>query len=239
MTREMDYNNGMLRPEELCEARLPMVLCVDVSSSMENAISYVAKAVNRFKTDICKDPKAAELVDVCAIAFNHTATVIQDWSPITQMKPVEMEAGGGTIMSAALKLAIQKLKEYTHVYERVGQQVRKPHLVILTDGMGDNIDAEAEEINRRTCEKKLLPFFLGVEGYDKATALKITGGKRVFELDKNIGYDFTGFFNVLAVSVKSFSVSAPGATPHIKEEDNPLAKKDCGVKVVDINELLS
>ena len=114
-----------------------------------------------------------------------------------------------------------------------------PYLIILTDGMGDNIDQISEEIRDRTNSKKMLPWFLGVSGYDKVTAGKITEGKRVFELTDENGYDFTDFFKVMEVSIKAVSTSAPGAKPVIKDEENPLNQEDCGVKVVNIDDWLS
>ena len=142
-------------------------------------------------------------------------------------------------MSAALREAVDKLKERGHLYEENGIEVRMPYLIILTDGKGDNIDKIAEEIRERTNSKKMLPWFLGISGYDKETAAKITEGKRVFELVDEKGYDFTDFFRVMEVSIKAVSTSAPGAKPVIKEEENPLNQEGCGVKVVNIDDWLS
>ena len=114
-----------------------------------------------------------------------------------------------------------------------------PYLIMMTDGMGDNIDAISDEIRQRTDDKKMLPWFLGVSGYDKETAAKITEGKRVFELVDETGFDFTDFFKVMEVSIKAVSTSAPGEKPTIKDEENPLKKESCGVKVANLDDWLS
>ena len=75
------------------------------------------------------------------------------------MRKVELSAGCGTNMSAALRKAVDKLRERGHLYENNGIEVRMPYLIILTDGMGDNIDQIAEEIRDRTNTKKMLPWF--------------------------------------------------------------------------------
>ena len=194
MKMNFNFNDGPLPPRNVCEPHMPVVILIDNSGSMfGQAISNVEKSVNRFAADICKDPKAADRVDICVMSFNESVTVLQDWCPITEMRKVELSAGGGTNMSAALRKAVDKLRERGHLYENNGIEVRMPYLIILTDGMGDNIDQIAEEIRDRTNSKKMLPWFLGVNGYDKTTAGMITEGKRVFELTDEKGYDFTDF----------------------------------------------
>lgn len=235
-----NFNDGPLPPNNMCEPHMPVELLIDRSGSMSGkAIRNVERAINRFAEDICKDPKAADRVDLCVLGFNDTVEVLQDWCPITEMKKFELTASGGTNMSEGLRVAVDKLRERGHLYEDNGIEVRIPYLIILTDGMGDNIDQIAEEIRERTKAKKMLPWFLGVSGYDKNTAAKITEGKRVFELTDEEGYDFTDFFKVMEVSIKAVSTSAPGAKPVIKDEENPLKKDDCGVKVVNIDNWLS
>ena len=240
MKMNFNFNDGPLPPRNVCEPHMPVVILIDNSGSMfGQAISNVEKSVNRFAADICKDPKAADRVDICVMSFNESVTVLQDWCPITEMRKVELSAGGGTNMSAALRKAVDKLRERGHLYENNGIEVRMPYLIILTEGMGDHIDQIAEEIRDRTTSKKMLPWFLGVNGYDKSTAGMITEGKRVFELTDENGYDFTDFFKVMEVSIKAVSTSAPGAKPVIKDEENPLNQKDCGVRVVNIDDWLS
>ena len=114
-----------------------------------------------------------------------------------------------------------------------------PYLIMITDGMGDNIDKVAEELRHRTETRRVRPWFLGVKGYDRKTAAKITSGERVFELTDENGFDFTDFFKVMEVSIKAVSLSAPGERPVIKDEDNPLMKEDCGVKVVKLDDWLA
>lgn len=238
MGMNFNFNDGPLPPENVCEPHMPVLIMADNSGSMEAAIENVKKSINRFRNDICKDPKAAERVEICVISFNGDVHILQDWCSITEMKSIELSAQGGTNMSAALRVAVDKLKERGHLYEKLGIEVRMPYLIILTDGKGNNINEIAEEIRERDHSNKMRTWFLGVPGYDKETAAKLTEGKRVFELvDKN-GYDFTGFFDVMEVSIKAVSTSSPGEKPVIKEDEDPLNQENCSVKVVDLSEWL-
>ena len=223
------------------EAHLPVLLLLDVSGSMfeHDAIKKVELAVNRFVDDICKDPNAEELVDICVVTFSGSPKVVHDWSGIREFKGITLTAAGGTNMSDALSFANEKIKERNGFYEDRGMEVRKPYLIILTDGKGNDIDSIAAEIRQRTADKKMLPWFMGVNEYDKETAAKITGGERVFELVDEIGYDFTDFFRVLEVSIKAASATSPGARVVIKDEENPLLEENCNLKVPDLNAWLN
>ena len=85
-----------------------------------------------------------------------------------------------------------------------------PYLILITDGYGGDITEIAEVIKKRTDDRKMKLWVLAVKGYDKATVAKLTDGKRVFELVDENGFDFSEFFDFMAVSVKAVSTSAPG-----------------------------
>lgn len=244
MEMNFNFNDGPLPPSNVCEPHQPILVAIDKSGSMGDLpgvpkISNVEKAINKFISDFNQDSKVSERIDFCLLSFNEKVTIEQDWVPIAQAKTVELTAGGGTNLSEALSVSVDKLRERGHVYEDYGIEVRMPYLIILTDGMGDDIDQISEVIRNRTRDNKMRPWFLGVKDYDKITAGKITGGDRVFELTDADGYDFTDFFKLMAVGIKAVSTSAPGAKPVIKDDENPLKQEDCGVKVVNIDDWLS
>lgn len=244
MGMNFNFNDGPLPPSNVCEPHQPILMAIDKSGSMGDLpgtpkISNVEKAINKFLSDLNQNSKVSERIDFCLLSFNEKVTIEQDWVPVAQAKTVELTAGGGTNLSEALSVSVDKLRERGHVYENNGIEVRMPYLIILTDGMGNDIDQISEVIRNRTRDNKMRPWFLGVKDYDKVTAGKITGGDRVFELTDADGYDFTDFFKLMAVSIKAVSTSAPGEKPVIKDDENPLKQEDCGVKVVNIDDWLS
>lgn len=236
-------DEGILAPECMNEAHLLVIIVIDKSGSMiGKPIDQVVRSINRFRQDICKDPNAAELVDICIIAFNDKAEIVQDWTSIKNMEPVKITADGCTNLSVALNMMQDKLKEREKYYRELGMGVRRPYAVLLSDGYdsyGNNIDPIAQNIRKRTKEKKLLPWFMGVPGYNKETAVKITGGPRVLELVDEKAYDFTGFFQVLEVSLKIESASAQTENVTIKDEDDPLQKEDCSVRAAKLESWLN
>ncbi len=238
MGMNFNFNDAPLPPENSCEAQMDVLFLIDKSGSMSGlAIKNVEKSINRAKEDICKAPKAAAGVRVCVLAFNDKVEVVQNWCPITEMRPVELSAGGGTNLSGALKFAMDKVREDTNLLSEIGVlEIKKPYVIILTDGHGDDIDQISAEYRERTKDGKMLPWFLGVHGYDKETAVKIMGENRpIFELVDEMGFDFTDFFDFMTVSIKAASTSAPGAKVHIKDEENPFKKEKCNVKLADVD----
>ena len=209
-----NYNFGdheELAPANINRPHMPILLDVDTSGSMSGlAIQSAVSSINRFAADICKDPKAAASVDIAVVSFNETARIEQNWRPITEMKQVNLTANGGTNLSGALDLGVKMLRERGNLYTDTGIEVKMPYLILITDGYGGDVSAVAEVIKKRTKDHKMKLWVLAVKGYDKATVAKLTDGKRVFELVDENGFDFSEFFDFMAVSVKAVSTSAPG-----------------------------
>lgn len=209
-----NYNFGdheELAPENINKPHMPILIDVDRSGSMSGAaIQNANRSINRFAADICKDSKAASSVDVAVVSFNESAQIEQNWRPITEMKPVELVASGGTNLASALDMGVNMLRERANLYADAGIEVKMPYLILITDGYGGDVTEIAEVIKKRINDRKMKLWVLAVRGYDKATVAKLTDGKRVFELVDENGFDFSEFFDFMAVSVKAVSTSAPG-----------------------------
>lgn len=209
-----NYNYGNyeeVAPENINESHMPVLIAGDISGSMVGLpIQNVNKSINRFAGDVCKDPKAAGRVDVAVIGFNDTPHIEQSWRPIVEMNQVNFVAGGGTNISASLEKGVKMLRERSHLYEDVGIEVKMPYPILITDGYGGDITEIAKIIKQRTADRKMKLWVLAVKGYEKESVTQLTDGKRVFELVNEDGYDFSEFFDFMAVSVKAVSTSAPG-----------------------------
>lgn len=236
-----NYNYGdyeEVAPENINEAHMPVIIVADVSGSMMGKpIEMLNKSINRFKDDVCKDPKAAGRVDVSIIAFNHSPRVEQNWRPITELNPVELIAEGGTNISDALDMAVDMLRNRSHLYEDNGTEVKMPWAILITDGFGGDVTSISERIKQRTDAHKMKLWVLGVKGYDKETVAKLTDGKRVLELVDEDGYDFSEFFDFMAVSVKAVSTSAPGQDKF--SVNHNIGKEGSSCKAPDLDDWLN
>lgn len=238
MSKNFNFNDyDPIPPENINKPHMPVLILCDTSGSMSGApIQNVNLSVNRFARDVCKDPKASGLVDVAVMSFNETPSIVQEFRPITELRAVEFSAGGGTNISAALEMAVQKLRERGHLYEDNGIEVKMPYIILITDGYGGDVTEIAKIINKRTADKKMQLWVLAVKGYHEETVAKLTDGKRVFELVNEDGYDFTEFFDFMAVSVKAVSTSSPDQQVHV---DSNVGQAGSNLRVPDLDAWLN
>lgn len=192
------------------EPHLACVLLLDTSGSMAGeAIESLNRGVSTFIEQTSMDEMAKKRVDVAIISFDDEPRVEMEFTPISQMQPVHLTAGGCTAMGAAINMAIDKVKERNRFYMSLGTQVYKPWIFMITDGAPtDDITAAAQRIQEEESKGKSgkLKFFaLGIRGYDKETLFRLTN--RVMELE---GTDFSGIFNWLSESMCAISVSRVG-----------------------------
>lgn len=192
------------------EPHMACVLLLDTSGSMYGEpIRRLNEAVSMFKEQTCMDELAKKRIDVAVIEFNDEARVVQDFVPLTQLQPVNLEAIGCTAMGKGINLAIDKVKERTHLYSTMGTPRLKPWIFMISDGAPtDDISAARERIieeESKGSNGRLKFWAIGVPGYSKEILTSLT--KRCIALDEA---NFTGIFNWLSESMVRLSDSEPG-----------------------------
>jgi len=197
------------------EPHLACVLLLDTSGSMSGSpIDSLNQALRDFKAQLSMDEMAQKRVDIAIIEFNSSARLVQDFTPISQMEPITLQATGLTAMGEGVNMAIDKVKERNQFYNSIGTPVFKPWIFMITDGAPtDDIESavkRVQEEERKGSHGKLKFFALGVPGYDSNTLHKFFKGavaKRVMELSDT---DFSGIFNWMSESMVAISVSRVG-----------------------------
>ncbi len=190
------------------EPHMALMFLVDTSGSMDGQpITELNNGLNRFKQQVCKDPKTKDILDISIIRFSTDWEIVQDFTPIEYMQPVNFEADGSTYMAEALHKSIELVNERSRFYRRSGTEPYKPWIVLISDGAPfDDIDSMATEINEMVDNDKLAFWSLAVPGANKDVLHKLSG-KRVLNL---ADYDFAGFFDWVNKSMRAVSVSSPG-----------------------------
>lgn len=198
------------------EHHMALLFLVDTSGSMNaqilgtnsSPIRELNNALNRFKAQVCMDEHTKDILDVAIVEFNDEYRVVQEFSPIEYMKPVELQAYGPTYMNGALEVAINMVTDRSRFYRRSGAEPYKPWIVLISDGapMDESIDEMARKVNTLVEEEKLAFWSLAVEGADLEVLHKLSG-RRVLKLD---GYDFAGFLDWANKSMRAVSQSSPG-----------------------------
>ncbi len=210
MQEQRSFNNEVPDIVSANEPHMALLLLLDTSGSMAGVpINELNNGVNRFKLEVCEDNTTRETLDVAIVEFNSNIRVVQEFVPIEHMRPVNLEAMGGTNMAPAIELAIDMVDEQARKYRRSGTEPYKPWILMISDGFADNIDEVAERIHRLESEQKLNFLSVGVEGYDSQTLHKLSRQKVM----KLRGYDFTTLFDWVNKSMRSISASSPGERP--------------------------
>jgi len=200
----------------LCDISGSMTLQVEQKS---RRIDLLNDALSSFPSAVCIDPKSARTLEVGIIAFDHDQLIVQPFTPVSQMlemnyKPLH-STGGGTKIAAAANFAVDMLDSHVkHLRDGNGVAVRKPWILMITDGRPEHDTAEelANAISRVKDmeEKGKLRFWsFGVGDFDSET-LKRLSGERAFALQ---GYNFSAMIDWVAKSMRAISVAAAGASP--------------------------
>lgn len=197
------------------EPHMACVLLLDTSGSMEgNAINSLNRAINDFREQTSMDELAQRRVDIAIIEFNDCARVVQEFTPLSQMQTVTLEAGGYTAMGEGINLAIDKVKERNRFYANMGTPCYKPWIFMITDGgPTDDVSVARQRISEEESKGtygKLKFWAVGVPGYNKNVLTSLT--KRCIALDEA---EFNGIFNWLSESMVAISVSRVGENPQL------------------------
>ena len=120
------------RIEATNEPHLACVLLLDSSGSMTGCIDNLNKAVSDFKTQVCKNEDSRNRVDVAVVEFNTEVRVVQDFVPISDLPPINLQAGGYTAMGTGIQKAIALVKERNRFYNNLGTPCFKPWIFMIT-----------------------------------------------------------------------------------------------------------
>lgn len=204
------FNDDVPTIVNASEPHMACLLLLDTSGSMYgDPINELNTALNKFKVEVCDDKTTRDVLDIAIVEFNTNTNVVQEFTPVEFMKPVNLQADGGTNMAPAIQLAIDMVNERSRFYRRSGTEPYKPWIIMISDGFGGDISTISQVIHDMEAKDKLKFFSLGVEGYDSKTLHQLSGDKVM----KLTGYDFTSFFNWVNKSMRSVSISSPGEKP--------------------------
>lgn len=206
------------------EQKCPLVLLVDVSSSMAgDPIEELNKGLKMFQTQIQNDPVASARLETCIITFGSEINTIRDFSLFEGTAIPDLVASGCTLMFEGIREGISRLVSRKEWFRSQGLQYYRPYVILITDGSpygGDtNVVQMAKEIADGV-EKRAFNFLaIGVEGVNKTTLSKLSPSGKIFMLKE---HNFVQLFEWLSSSIKIITNSKPGETVSIaptKEND--------------------
>ena len=192
------------------EPHMALLFLVDTSGSMGGEpIDELNKGLNRFKSEVCEDKKARDILDIAIVEFNDEMKVVQEFTPVPSMTEINLVAGGSTTMTPAILKALDMVNERSRFYRRMAEPY-KPWIILISDGAPtDDITSAAKKIKEMEENGKVSFRSLGVGEYDSKTLHTLCGPK----VAKMLGTDFKAYFDWVKKSMRSVSLSSPGTKP--------------------------
>jgi len=209
----------VLRQQDLVSnptTRLPVCLCLDVSSSMNgSSIQELSKGVEYFFEAIKSDEIARYSVELSIVVFQSNATVILDFANIDRQRIPSLTANGLTSMGGGVNLALDTLEQRKREYSNKGVDYFQPWMVLMTDGYPtDDTSSAISRVNQLGNNKKLTLFPVAIgHGADMGILKQFSTINNNMVLKVTSAEYFKEFFEWLSQSVTVASQSVPGDKP--------------------------
>lgn len=145
----------VIRPKNPMGVHIPVVLCIDTSSSMSDAIEdgkskkqifeeMINGLVNLPLTDFNK-----KCIDICILVFDDEVRTLVEWRPLSDFYGnIELDVAGTTALGSAVIETIKKSKERRRDYAMLGIQSIRPLIFFFTDGLSTQPLDEAYEFSQ-------------------------------------------------------------------------------------------
>ena len=200
--------------EDLLEnptSRVPVVLCLDTSTSMAgDPIRELADGVELFYQSVFDHEIARFSAEIAVVTFGCDGVRrAVDFGPVDEPPQLDFRAGGNTPMGRGVGEALDMLEERKQAYRSAGVDYFQPWMVLMTDGAPtDSIDRTIGRVVKLVESKRLTVFPIGIgEDADMEILAQFHPGRTPLRLR---GLEFKRFFEWLSASVQRVSASIPG-----------------------------
>ena len=210
----------VIRTEDLLHNptnRVPIVLCLDVSYSMDGEpINELNEGVRQFFQALKNDPIASVSAEVAIIAFHSESELILDFQALERIDSVPiLEPKGMTDLGGGVLKSLACLNERKNEYQAAGVEYFQPWLVLMTDGgpTTNTHQQAAADVCWMESAGKLTVFPIGIGDAAAMDVLTTFSQKKPPLRLKAL--NFQGFFEWLSQSVVRVSQSMPGEAVQI------------------------
>jgi uncharacterized protein YegL len=199
------------------EPRLPCVLLLDVSGSMQGRpIAELNEGLRLYKSELLADALAAKRVEVAVVTFGEEVRTASDFTTAEHFEPPVLRADGSTPMGSAINLALALVVQRKGAYRANGIPYFRPWIFLITDGAPtDEWRFAARKVKDGEENRSFAFFAVGVEGAD-FDVLREVSSRAPLKLQ---GLRFRDLFQWLSNSQRSLSQSTPGEQDKISFTD--------------------
>lgn len=213
-----DFDIDMDDIIKLSTPKLPICLCLDISSSMGGEpIKALNEGVETFISTLSEIDIAKYAVEIAVVSFNCDVEVVLDFDAVENQFVPEFTASGLTSMGQAVNKCLDMLEERKRHYKQSGETFKQPWLALLTDGYSTDETTDAvTRCKQFISEKKLVILPMGIgDNYDQEL-LKNFSNKN-FSINIKDSNSIKEAFSFLSQSAESASQSAPGSSLDLTE----------------------
>ena len=209
----MDYNTMLTRLRELVDnptPRVPVVMCLDISGSMQGKpIQELNAGLRQYLDELQQDALTRTGAETAVVTFGTQARCAADFATVNQISLEPLGAKGLTYMGEGLTLALDLLEKRKSQYQSSGVEYYQPILLIMSDGCpnGDpRVLREAtSRIQKLVAARRLTVLAVGMGENADMERLGQLSGRRAVKLQ---GLQFREFFAWLSQSISAVAASA-------------------------------
>jgi uncharacterized protein YegL len=196
------------------EPRLPCVLLLDVSESMQGKpIAELNEGLQTYKNELAADSLASKRVEVAVVTFGGEVKTVCDFTTTESFRPPVLAVNGNTPLGAAINHGLAMVQRRKKAYRDNGIAYFRPWIFLITDGAPtDEWESAAEKVKEGEENRAFAFFAVGVEGAD-FDVLREVCPRTPLKLQ---GLRFSDLFQWLSNSQRSVSHSAPGEEDRIR-----------------------
>ncbi|MFK0206202.1 hypothetical protein [Agrobacterium sp. NPDC090283] len=187
------------------EDRVPVILIVDVSPSMEDKIAELNDGYSGYIADLLADPLASLRVELAIVTCGDGNRFIPFDRAENHRREFQIDAAGSTPLGGAVTMALHELELRKQEYKRNGINYYRPWLWIMSDGEPNDDNWRQAAANARKAEedKKVSVYCVGIgDAQGMVENLREFSPTRTAKLDK---LKFREMFKWLSNSQKKVS----------------------------------
>ena len=216
MSEDFSDFSGAIDLAENPDPRAPVILVLDASSSMsqalpgesETALNALNAGLDVLISELRRDPLARRRVELSVVSFGTEVTPATPFATVDNATLPTLVPSGITSMGKALETALDAVEARKKEYKAAGIEYYRPQIILITDGLPtDDISEAARRIKEGEAAKRLSLFSIGVEGYDHETLASLSDTRQPLKLK---GVKFDELFVWLSASQSAISASTVG-----------------------------
>jgi uncharacterized protein YegL len=233
--------------------RLPFVIMVDISSSMNEGKIYkdgiapikkVCDFINKLYDYARNDEKVRRSVEIAVVTFgpedfSPDKDIISPFSLVKEKQNVEIKASGPTYMSQAINYVIQMINERKSQYKTAKRKYFRPVILLITDGGTDPDDIDDYNNSKAQClsasKGKHLVFLavkVGHESSKNSDSIHyemLQGFDAIHDAIRLDDINFTDLFAFLSNSIEQTISNVPGSEGTDEEQKGDYSGFDNGL----------